>query len=109
MATIATMATMADTWFTYMVRCSDDTLYTGVTTDLARRLAKHNSAAGGARYTRCRQPVQLVFAERLATRSLACRREYAIKQLPAAAKKRLVDDARTRPADESAVEHLFFR
>lgn len=100
---------MADTWFAYMVRCSDHSLYTGVTTDLARRLAEHNSPKGGARYTRARQPVRLVFAEKLASRSLACRREYAIKRLPAAAKKRLIDDSDNDTAHESAGEPLFFR
>ncbi len=83
---------MPSPWFTYIIRCSDETLYTGVTTDLTRRLTEHNSPKGGARYTRTRQPVQLVFAENMASRSLACRREYAIKQLSAAAKKRLIND-----------------
>ncbi len=83
-------------WYTYIVRCNDETLYTGVTTDLARRLAEHNSARGGARYTRTRQPVQLMFAEKLASRSLACRREYIIKKLSAAAKKRLISDQQSQ-------------
>ncbi len=88
--------TMPDPWFTYIVRCIDASLYTGVTTDLSRRLAEHNSARGGARYTRARQPVQLVFAEKLASRSLACRREYAIKKLSATAKKRLLSDRQSQ-------------
>lgn len=82
-------------WFTYIIRCSDNTLYTGVTTDLTRRLAEHNSPKGGARYTRTRQPVCLVFAEKTVSRSQACRREFAIKQLSAAAKRRLIDSPHT--------------
>lgn len=81
---------MPQLWFTYILLCRDGTLYTGVTTDLTRRLAEHNSIRGGARYTRNRQPVQLVFAEEQASRSQACRREFAIKQLSAAAKKQLI-------------------
>ena len=80
------------TWFTYIVRCGDGTLYTGVTTNPARRLAEHNSVRGGARYTRSRRPVRLVFLERQPSRSAACRREHAIKNLPAAAKKSLITD-----------------
>ena len=90
---------MPNPWFTYIIRCSDDTLYTGVTTDLTRRLAEHNSPKGGARYTRTRQPVQLVFAEETATRSQACQREFAIKQLSAAAKRRLIDEPHTHDND----------
>jgi len=86
-------------WFTYIIRCSDKTLYTGVTTDLVRRLTEHNSLRGGARYTRARQPVQLVFAEKLSSRSLACRREYAIKQLSVAAKKQLINDQQEQDND----------
>jgi putative endonuclease len=86
-------------WFTYIIRCSDNTLYTGVTTDLTRRLAEHNSPKGGARYTRTRQPVRLVFAEEMASRSQACRREFAIKQLSAAAKRRLIDSLHTYDND----------
>ena len=67
-------------WFVYMVRCADGSLYTGVTTDLQRRVAEHNSDKA-ARYTRSRQPVTLVYQESAASRSLACQREAAIKQL----------------------------
>ena len=81
----------AKPWFTYMVRCCDGTIYTGVTTDPARRLAEHNSSRGGARYTRPRQPVRLVFIEPQPSRSLACRREFALKQMSAAEKNQLID------------------
>lgn len=77
-------------WFVYLMRCADGSLYTGVTTDLTRRLAEHNEGAAGARYTRARRPVELVWHERAASRSHACKREAAIKKLPRAAKLALI-------------------
>lgn len=77
-------------WFIYILRCADNTLYTGVTTNLQRRLKEHNSAAGGARYTRARRPVQMVYAEPASNRSTACRREYELKQLNRTAKECLI-------------------
>ncbi len=69
-------------WRIYMVRCVDGTLYTGITTDIKRRLAQHNGVTkGGARYTRCRRPVELVWAEQCEDRSEASRREHAVKKL----------------------------
>ena len=69
-------------WQVYVVRCADGTLYTGVAIDVTRRVAQHNGAlANGARYTRTRRPVKLVYQEKAANRSAACKREYAIKQL----------------------------
>lgn len=74
-------------WFVYILRCADDTLYTGVTTDPARRLREHNSGGRlGARYTRARRPVELLYQEEVASRSEACRREAAIKKLTRRAK-----------------------
>jgi len=65
-----------------MLRCADGTLYTGITTDIARRVAEHNGEGGlGARYTRSRRPVQLVYAEAATDRAEAARREAAIKRL----------------------------
>ncbi len=76
------------TWFVYMLRCRDGSLYTGITTDLRRRLAAHR-AGTGSRYTRSRLPVRLVYRERRATRAAALKREAAIKRLSALAKRRL--------------------
>jgi len=76
-------------WLVYMLRCRDGSLYTGVTTDLDRRLAAHR-AGRGSRYTRSRLPVRLVYRERRPTRSAALRREAAIKRLDRAAKLRLL-------------------
>jgi Predicted endonuclease containing a URI domain len=69
-------------WWVYMLRCADGSLYTGVTTNLQRRLAEHNGErAGGARYTRCRRPVALIWQESGHDRCSAQRREVALKRL----------------------------
>ena len=73
-------------WFVYTVRCSDGSLYTGITTDLKRRLAQHNAGKGGA-YTRSRRPVKVVFQERRVTRGAALRREAEIKRWSRAQKE----------------------
>lgn len=75
----------------YVLRCADDTLYTGYTTDVSRRVAEHN-AGDGARYTRGRTPVSVVHTERYDSRSAALSREYEIKQLSRAEKERLVGE-----------------
>lgn len=75
--------------FVYIVRCADGSYYTGYTTDVERRLAEHN-AGDGARYTRSRTPVELVYVERYASRSTAMAREYEIKQLRRSAKETLI-------------------
>lgn len=69
-------------WFVYILRCGDDTLYTGITTDVDRRIEEHNAGkAPGARYTRSRRPVALAYTERVDSRALAARREAEIKRL----------------------------
>ena len=77
-------------WYVYMVRCSDGTLYTGIAKDIDKRIAAHNSGQGGARYTRSRRPVALVYAEQAASRSAAASLEYQLKKLPLAKKKKLI-------------------
>ena len=67
-------------WYVYMLRCRDDSLYTGCTDDVERRLAVHRSGMG-AKYTRSRLPVTLVYQEEVADKSAALRREAAIKSL----------------------------
>ncbi len=79
------------TWFTYIVRCADDSLYTGVCTDVQRRIDEHNSnTRSAARYTRARQPVELVYCEAVNNRSEACKREAEIRKLNRQQKLRLV-------------------
>jgi putative endonuclease len=77
----------ASVWYVYMLACADGTLYTGITTDPARRIAEHNGDGGpGARYTRSRRPVALVYVEPADSRAQASRREAAIKRLDRARK-----------------------
>jgi putative endonuclease len=76
-------------WFVYILRCADDSLYTGITTDLDRRARQHN-AGSAARYTRCRRPTRIVYHETHANRSLALKREAAIKSLSRRQKTMLV-------------------
>ena len=77
-------------WFVYLLRCADDTLYCGVCTDLERRLQEHNSSPKGARYTRARRPVSMVWQLELESRSEACREEARIKRLTRQAKEQLI-------------------
>ena len=79
---------MEKTWYLYILRCGDDTLYTGITTDVQRRLADHR-AGKGAKYTRGRAPLELVYEEKCGTHSDALRREYAVKALPRVEKEKL--------------------
>lgn len=77
--------------YTYMVRCADDTLYTGWTNCLAKRLKAHNEGKDGAKYTRNKRPVRLVYFEGFETKEEAMRREYQIKQLNRREKMRLME------------------
>ncbi|MCH9655795.1 MAG: GIY-YIG nuclease family protein [Planctomycetes bacterium] len=76
-------------WFVYILRCADDSLYTGITTDLNRRCEQHN-AGTASRYTRSRLPVTMVYHEIQATRSLALKRELEIKAMSRKAKEALI-------------------
>ena len=67
-------------YFVYILRCMDDSLYTGITTELSRRVEEHNFSDKGAKYTRTRRPVTLVYFEKHRDRSLASKREYEIKK-----------------------------
>ena len=79
-----------DIWCVYMVRCSDGTLYTGITNNLEKRIEAHNSEKNGARYTRSRRPVELVYSEQAGSQAAAARLEHRLKKLPLAKKKGLV-------------------
>lgn len=78
-------------WYVYLVRCRDGSLYTGIAKSPEKRLREHNSDNQlGAKYTRSRRPVTLVYKESCASRSLAAQREAVIKRLPKHQKERLV-------------------
>ena len=79
-------------WFLYVVRRVDGALYTGVTTDVERRLREHAGARRGARALRARGPLTLAYRVALGPRSLALRAEHRLKRLSRAAKERLIDD-----------------
>jgi len=76
-------------WTVYIIRCKDGTFYTGITNDLDKRLLAHN-AGTGAKYTKSRGPVELVYFEPTENRSTASKREYAIKKLSRAEKLDLI-------------------
>lgn len=81
----------SNVWFVYILRCADDSLYTGISTDVERRLDEHNAGAPlGARYTRARRPVVLVYQESVSCRSDAQRREREIKSKNRAWKAALI-------------------
>jgi len=80
-------------WFVYILACHDNSLYTGITTDLERRLHEHNAGNKGAKYTRARRPVKLVYSEAAEDRAAATRRELALKSLPTHEKHQLVKQA----------------
>lgn len=82
------------TYFVYIVKCKDGTLYTGVTVDVERRVKEHNKGILGARYTKSRRPVRLLYKEKIGGRSEAQQREYAIKQLTREQKQELVETAK---------------
>ena len=80
-------------YYPYILKCKDDSLYTGWTNDLKKRITSHN-AGKGAKYTKARRPVELVYYEEFQTREEAMKREYAIKQLSRKEKEALI---KTRP------------
>ena len=74
----------SNSWYVYIVRCSDGTLYTGITKDLKKRIGEHNSDKDGAKYTKPRRPVDLVYSEQVESRSAAAKLEYQFKRMPLA-------------------------
>ena len=76
-------------FYVYIIKCADDTLYTGWTTDLDRRIGEHNGSKKGSRYTRSRRPVSLVYSEPAESKSAALKREAAIKSMTKAQKQAL--------------------
>jgi putative endonuclease len=82
----------AKQYFVYLLLCSDKTLYCGITTDLERRVREHNASPLGAKYTKARRPVRLVYSGKFASRSAASKEEARIKNLTREEKKCLIND-----------------
>ena len=81
---------MMEEWFVYIVECADKTLYTGITTDMERRINEHNSSPKGAKYTKTRRPVTMVYFETALDRTTASKRESQIKKLSRKEKMELI-------------------
>lgn len=79
-----------DKFFVYILKCADKTLYTGIAKDVKKRLAEHNSSKLGAKYTRGRRPVELVYVKKYKNRSLASKQENKIKKLSRQEKLELI-------------------
>jgi putative endonuclease len=77
-------------YYLYILKCKDKTLYTGITTDLARRVAEHNTSKLGARYTSARRPVKLVYSKKFKNRSSASKEEARIKKFTRTDKLKLI-------------------
>jgi len=91
-------------WYLYLLRCSDGSLYTGITTNVARRFAEHRENSGtGAKYLRGRRPLMLVFQKKLGSRSLALAVESKVKRL---SKKRKEDLIRTNEHIEVIIKEV---
>ncbi len=83
---------MENKWYLYILRCKDNTLYTGITTDVEKRLEAHRSGKG-AKYTRGRTPLELVYREQCESHSYALKRELEVKALNRQAKEKLIESA----------------
>jgi putative endonuclease len=81
-------------WYVYMVRCADNSLYTGITTDIDRRIDEHNNGKKAAAYTRSRRPVILVYMEKCLDKSDASKREYELKELKKQEKEAMIKPSR---------------
>jgi putative endonuclease len=81
-------------YFVYILECSDGSLYTGITKDVAKRLEEHNSKDSGAKYTKARRPVKLLYQEISEDRSSASKREYEIKKMTRLKKLKLIQNGK---------------
>lgn len=96
---------MGSTWYLYILRCKDDSLYTGITTDVEKRLEAHRSGKG-AKYTRGRGPLELVYREECGTHSDALKREVQIKALPRKEKLKLLEAFENMPENGRSLPNL---
>ena len=86
------MPKKSSSWYMYVVRCADGSLYTGITTDVKRRVHEHNSTKRGAKYTRSRRPVHLAYAHRCRSKSEACVSEIGFKKLKKKEKEEFLEE-----------------
>ncbi len=100
------MAKKRETWFVYILRCANDTFYTGITKDIPKRIEAHNSGKG-AKYTRTYGPCELAYYEKQPCVQDAMKREIAIKRLPRLKKQTMVDEFSLKKIEAilSAVAH----
>lgn len=97
--------TSSTSWYVYLLRCADNSLYAGITTDVERRVNEHNNCnKKGAKYTRVRRPVTLAYQESLTSRSEASQREYQVKQLSKKQKEQLVEQYQNSKIDAESKE-----
>ena len=85
-----------DNWLMYVVRCSDGSLYAGVTKNLKRRILEHNYGMRGAKYTRSRRPVEVVYEEECSDHSVALKKEWAFKKLSKVKKERMIAESKNK-------------
>lgn len=93
---------MNKTWIVYLVRCVDNSLYAGITTDINRRLHEHNTSVKGAKYTCTKRPVTVVYTENASCRSSASKREYQLKKLTKIKKEKLVSEFQVNTTNNDA-------
>jgi putative endonuclease len=86
-----TLKNLNMTWSVYILECADKTLYTGITVDLARRLEEHNTSKLGAKYTKARRPVKIVYSKKCKNRSAAAKTESLIKKMSRQEKIKLIE------------------
>ena len=84
-------------WFLYVLRCSDDSLYTGITTDLERRLYEHNNSKLGAKYTKNKRPVHMLYNTSFPNRSDASKAEWRFKRLSKVQKEAVISGKKNAP------------
>lgn len=89
-------------YYLYILECADQTLYTGITVDLERRVLEHNTSKVGAKYTKARRPVQLIYSKKFRTRSTASKEEYRIKKLSRSAKFSLITKQAKKTASKQS-------
>jgi len=97
MKTLSAMTPLASSYCVYILRCSDDTFYTGIALDVDKRVTEHNSSPKGAKYTHSRRPVALAYVEKCADKSAALKREIGIKKMSRLQKNTLIMQSVPKP------------